>query len=44
MPKCLECKVELNSSAEIIHHTCAAYPPRKDESWLDNILNRGSNE
>ena len=44
MPKCLECKAELKDSTEIIMHSCAAYPPRKEESWLDNILKRDGNE
>ena len=44
MPKCLECNTELNNSTEIIYHTCAAHPPRKEESWVDNIFKKGNNE
>ena len=41
MRKCLECGTELATGEAIILHTCEAYPPREEFSWLDVLLKEG---
>ena len=38
MRKSLECGTELATGEAIIFHTCEAYPPREEFSWLDVAL------